>query len=130
MMGAEAPETCWATHKRQVINTWNCCIWLVNLFELYDDAWTCQCQIYVTSVTQNVELTWQTEWEDFWHVVPDNSMLVAHKACLFNCIYMAEHWAASSWQSKVLSRATWVIMKWNYQKSNSKFLILKREINY
>jgi len=24
--------------KRQVINLWNCCIWLVNLFELYDDA--------------------------------------------------------------------------------------------
>jgi hypothetical protein len=34
MMGVEAPETCWATHKRQVLNLWNCCIWLVNLFEL------------------------------------------------------------------------------------------------
>ena len=34
MMGVEAPETCWATHKRQVINLWNCCIWLVDLFEL------------------------------------------------------------------------------------------------
>jgi len=40
------PETCWTTHKRQVINLWNCCIWLVNLFELCDDAWTCQHQIY------------------------------------------------------------------------------------
>ena len=40
MMGVEAPEICWATHKRQVINLWNCCIWLVNL--LYDDARTCQ----------------------------------------------------------------------------------------
>ena len=29
----EAPETCWATHKRHVINVWNCCIWLVDLFE-------------------------------------------------------------------------------------------------
>jgi len=29
----EAPETCWATHKRQVINLWNCCILLVDLFE-------------------------------------------------------------------------------------------------
>ena len=37
MMGVEAPETCWATQKRQVINLWNGCIWLVNLFELYDD---------------------------------------------------------------------------------------------
>jgi hypothetical protein len=35
MMGVEAPETCWATHKRQVINLWNCCIWLVNLFVLH-----------------------------------------------------------------------------------------------
>ena len=33
MMGVEVPETCWATHKRQVINLWNCCIWLVNLFD-------------------------------------------------------------------------------------------------
>jgi len=33
------------THKRQVINLWNCCILLVDLFELYDDAWTCKCQI-------------------------------------------------------------------------------------
>jgi hypothetical protein len=37
MMGVEEPETCWATQKRQVINLWNCCIWLVDLFE---DFWT------------------------------------------------------------------------------------------
>jgi hypothetical protein len=43
-MGVEAPKTCWATHKRQVINLWNCCIWLFNLFELYDDARTWQRQ--------------------------------------------------------------------------------------
>jgi len=30
-MGAEAPETCWATHKRQLINLWNSCILLVDL---------------------------------------------------------------------------------------------------
>jgi len=47
MMGVEAPETCWATHKRQVMNLWNCCILSVNLFELYDDARTCQRQIDV-----------------------------------------------------------------------------------
>jgi len=44
MMGAEAPETCWATHKRQVLNLWNCCILLVDLFESYDDARTCERQ--------------------------------------------------------------------------------------
>jgi hypothetical protein len=32
-MDGEAPKTCWATHKRQVINLWNCCILLVDLFE-------------------------------------------------------------------------------------------------
>jgi hypothetical protein len=35
MMGVEASETCWATHKCQVMNLRNCCIWLVNLFETY-----------------------------------------------------------------------------------------------
>ena len=39
-MGVEAPETCWATHKHQVINLWNYCILLVELFESYDDART------------------------------------------------------------------------------------------
>ena len=33
MIGGETPETCWATYKRQVINLWNCCILLVDLFE-------------------------------------------------------------------------------------------------
>jgi hypothetical protein len=36
MMGGETPETCWATHKRQAINLWNCCILLVELFESND----------------------------------------------------------------------------------------------
>ena len=40
MTGGETPETCWATYKRQVINLWNCCILLVELFESYDDART------------------------------------------------------------------------------------------
>ena len=34
MMGVEVTETCWVTHKHQVINLWNCCISLFNLFEL------------------------------------------------------------------------------------------------
>jgi len=32
-MGMRMPETCWAVFKRQVINLWNCCIWLVDSFE-------------------------------------------------------------------------------------------------
>jgi len=42
MMGARTPETRWAVHKCQVINLRNCCIWLVDLFEMYDDARTCK----------------------------------------------------------------------------------------
>ena len=46
MMGGEAPKTCWATHKRQVINLWNCCILLVDLFESYNDVRTYKLQPY------------------------------------------------------------------------------------
>jgi hypothetical protein len=42
MIDREAPDTRWATYKRQVINLWNCCISLVDLFELCDDALTCE----------------------------------------------------------------------------------------
>jgi hypothetical protein len=34
------------TLKRRVINLWNCCILLVELFDLYDDARTCERRIY------------------------------------------------------------------------------------
>jgi hypothetical protein len=34
MMGVRTPKTCWAVHKRHVINLRNCCIWLVNFFQL------------------------------------------------------------------------------------------------
>jgi hypothetical protein len=45
----QTPETYWATHKRQVINVWNCCIFLVKLFKSYDDARTCEGQIFFIS---------------------------------------------------------------------------------
>jgi hypothetical protein len=40
--GVGTPETCWAVYKRQAVNLRDCCIWLVDLFELYDDARTCK----------------------------------------------------------------------------------------
>jgi len=52
-MGREAPETCRATHKCQVINLWNYCILLVDLFESYDDARTCECQKAVYDILKN-----------------------------------------------------------------------------
>jgi hypothetical protein len=45
MMGVRTPEKCSAVHKRQVINLRNCCIWLVDLFEMYDDARNCKALI-------------------------------------------------------------------------------------
>jgi hypothetical protein len=36
MKGVRTPETCWAVYKRQLINLRNCCIWLVDLFEIDD----------------------------------------------------------------------------------------------
>jgi len=35
IMGVRTPETCWAVHKRQVINLRNCCVKLVDLFEYH-----------------------------------------------------------------------------------------------
>jgi hypothetical protein len=40
MMGVRTSETCLVVNKRQVINWRDCCIWLVNLFELYDEVRT------------------------------------------------------------------------------------------
>jgi hypothetical protein len=52
-MGGETPKTCWATHKSQVINLWNCWILLVELFESYDDARTYECQIYTQYIVHS-----------------------------------------------------------------------------
>ena len=41
MMGVRTPDTCWAVHKRQVINLRSCCIWLVDLFELFWFSYCC-----------------------------------------------------------------------------------------
>ena len=43
-MGVEAPRNMLSETKHQVISLWNCCIWLVNLFELCVDTRTCQRQ--------------------------------------------------------------------------------------
>jgi hypothetical protein len=54
--GVVSAETWWATHKRQVINLWNSCILLVDLFETYGDARTCerQIQLYVFIWLENL----------------------------------------------------------------------------
>jgi hypothetical protein len=45
MMGVRTPETWWAVHKRQVMNLRNCCIWLVDLLELYSCCWAFKASI-------------------------------------------------------------------------------------
>jgi hypothetical protein len=40
MMGGRTAETCLAVNERQDYKQENCCIWLADLFELYDDART------------------------------------------------------------------------------------------
>jgi hypothetical protein len=57
MLGGKLPESCWAAHKRQVINLWDCFILLVDLFETYYDARTCGCHIYYCQVLLQTEYT-------------------------------------------------------------------------
>jgi len=47
VVDCQTPETCWVTHKRQVINLWNCCILLAKLFKSYHDARTCERQFFL-----------------------------------------------------------------------------------
>jgi hypothetical protein len=58
-MGGEAPETCWATHKRQVINLWKCCILLVDLFKLSINVGRLP-SLYVAGPVFSVHPTWPT----------------------------------------------------------------------
>jgi hypothetical protein len=58
MMGEDMPETCWTTHKRQVINLWNCYILLVELFVSYDDARAREIQIDWFHISCTKVSTW------------------------------------------------------------------------
>jgi hypothetical protein len=54
LIGGEAPKTCWATHKHQVINLGNCCILLV-------DYLNC---IQLSSMFKYIKL-----WTRFWFII-------------------------------------------------------------
>jgi hypothetical protein len=62
-MGVTTPETCWAVHKRQVINLWNCCILLVDLFESFDDARTCEHQKRILNFYSLLKLYHFVDWD-------------------------------------------------------------------
>ena len=66
MMGGKTPETCWATHKRQGINLWNCCILFVDLFEatvfiLYEDIFQWHWLMTYTTGLVHGDLWWSSE---------------------------------------------------------------------
>jgi len=66
MMGARMPETCWAVHKHQVINLRNCCIYLVDWFELLRDIillFRFTCLIKASDI--GIELTSLLLWTEF-----------------------------------------------------------------
>ena len=68
MMSMRMPETCWAVNKRQVINWRNFCIYLVDLFELYDDARTCSAfvfpiEVYMQLIIRNPDDGLEYEWK-------------------------------------------------------------------
>jgi hypothetical protein len=74
MMGGDAPETCWATHKRQVRNLWNCYILVIDLFESYDDARSCDSQIslylsYKYEFLDSAKYTYYTRAIWLWYTV-------------------------------------------------------------
>jgi hypothetical protein len=81
-MGVRTPETCWAVHKRQLINLRNCCIWLVDLFGAYENVmwrgmysrckmfvtgsqsiWT-HCTVYIIHVLRCWNVVWI--YKNFW----------------------------------------------------------------
>jgi hypothetical protein len=71
MMGEKEPETCWATHKRQVINLWKSCILLVSLFKFYFCSLSL---VYLTSSYQqqmscSEKLVGTMNWEVYGRVL-------------------------------------------------------------
>jgi hypothetical protein len=68
MMGVRTPEICWAVNKRQVINWGDYCIYLVDLFELCDDARTYKLSIDVHgfSAPRSGPLTWCWVLDTHW----------------------------------------------------------------
>jgi hypothetical protein len=51
LMCVTTSKTCWAVNKRQVIKWHDCCIWLVNLFELIVDDFGISCKMRILYIT-------------------------------------------------------------------------------
>jgi hypothetical protein len=104
-MGGEAPEACWATHKRQVINLRNCCILLVELFESFEQTFKLKIQFndtqgnkYPQVVTSFIscsthEFNWSvTNWQLWWW---QPTCCLGHHCQRENCVLLG-YYAASS----------------------------------
>jgi hypothetical protein len=80
MIGASTPKTCWAVHKRQVINLRNCCIWLVDLFEMYCFIdFRMDNEHFVVFVRILRPLNLHCDWQRYWVTQLHNSYI---KQCL------------------------------------------------
>ena len=104
-MGRETPKTCWAIHKRQVINLWNCCILLVEIFELYDDAGTCERQ------TKNLSYEMASRIATWKHNFIINSMFFP-KFYFKLTVFMNMQWKYILW-----------FLNWNCPEGRWSFLI-------
>jgi hypothetical protein len=78
--GILMPETCWAVHTsvRQVINLRNCCIWLVNLFEIHGPCFACSWSKDMTVKRQTTYFC----FSDAWGTDP---LFSGHENCLCLC---------------------------------------------
>jgi hypothetical protein len=84
-MGVRTPETCWAVNKRQVINWRDCCIWLVNLFELHfslthrrDQERKSDVTISLTVNIMNFRSSEKWAWYNRCHGWAENDILLAY----------------------------------------------------
>ena len=99
--GILMPETCWAVHtsKRQVINLRNCCIWLVNLFEIHGPCFACSWSKDMT--VKRKQLT---------------SVFLMHEAqihcfqamkIVYACVVVINAWDIVQWQKCLTSKVIW-----------------------
>jgi len=74
------PETCWAVFKRQVIKLRNCCIWLVDSFEL---SW-CSHKIWMLKKCHWIDRS-TSYWHKSFHETFKSIILAGHQYCLQLC---------------------------------------------
>jgi hypothetical protein len=91
MMGVRTPETCWALHKRQVINWRDCYIKSVDLFELYDDVRAYKFEISVFYFSKKLESVTQRGKIlriAFWHLWATCLSVTLYVQCIISTLHV------------------------------------------